>query len=368
MVKVTTVDASRIDSVVRTPKGHFLVATPDAIFDWDGVDHAERHELPVASFVMLDADGPLFVRGQPNGKNAVSLELWDSETVTKIASLKTPASWRDGEDTSNHSASFSSDHTHFLFLGCGPLSTDGDSTGCETCVYTLPKGDRVHCTKTPPLVRQGYVGSATLSPAGSYYVLDEHFIPTQMHASATGKQLFDFKSSYQSNSLGDRHFAFTEDDRFVTASEDGKTVRVVELPSQAPVASVNYEKSKSAVYDHGHRISPSKAYVATLMTVGGHPQVEIWNIERKSASSYSVDGCTSCVLQWRDDKTLAMFDSGNPPSAEQRLDVETGTSKTVPHERFAADPLPGGDRLRFDTKSAHLESKSGSVTELQISK
>ncbi len=190
---VTTIAASRIDGIARTPKGHYVVATPEGVFDWEpGATPQRRATFPAGSFVMLDPEGTRFVVGHANGKSPLALELWDSETFTAIGPMKGSPAWKDNEDAANHSVSFSRDHGHLLYLGCGPLDDAGNSTNCETCVYTLAKGDQVHCTKTAPLVRcmpnpPAAIGKGMMVVVGNSHVSPEARAFVDDLLSASGK-------------------------------------------------------------------------------------------------------------------------------------------------------------------------------------
>lgn len=295
-----------------TDAGHAWLATRSTLVDWDlsGQSSTVRARIQAAS--------------DPTRAELVWLD------PTGAARTVDSSSFRFGEAT-ERALAVSADGSRFVYVG-SPRSLDGAGTleECSACIFSMRDGKRVQCTKVPPLVLQGMVGGATLSPTGAFLVYEVPLSDAIVLDASSGKRLLGFSFSAQGNRMGAHHWLFASDRRLITF--DGKSLRAMDLPSPAVVASASYPGYR---YEWGHAPSPDAQYIATALSKGSDWAVGLWDLSRAAPKIVSLPAgaCdATCDLVWRTPTLLVVV------GKNRSVQIDAPSAALQPAAQHADEP------------------------------
>jgi len=347
----TTVTTSRLVAAELLPSGRVLVALPDAALLWDprapGTPRRVQFaEDPFARGPFISAGNTRFVVVRHDGSE-IFLDLWDAEALTKLETLA--GSWKEADA---HFGAFSTDRKRFLFVGCA--GTSGRWSKCEASVYALPDGLLVNRVKLPPYEFAQYLPSALFSPTGKFYALSHALLPTEAHATRSGKLIYrvaERDEPYFNQSRS--HCLFLDDRRMLSSVAHGGKLRVINLETGQRESGVDLNLKRND-FAHDHTLSSDQQRLALLIRHDeGDYEVAVWNVAQDLASRHLLPAslCPQyCELRWLNTHQLVVHAEDRATRNEWRLDAESDVATLADYvalPRFES----GGFRVFGDNAS-----------------
>jgi hypothetical protein len=282
-----------------------------------------------------------FVVDRATGKGeAVRLELWDADKVTKLRDL-------EGEFEPSQTFAFSRDRSRMMAGQCVSRPDKPNALQCEGAVYQLPSGDLVHRTTFTSMEVQGYVPTMALSPNGRFLSAESQLAPSELRDAVTGNLVLTvIDHSWGSLDESGVKLLWLDESHMLHTARSGSALTVDNVvprpePKQPPITlKVGRTKEESAGEP---RVSPDKRRVATAARLDGGTELFVWDTITNDSHRHPVprDVCIDdCDVDFADTDQVIVF-SRTAPKTNLRVNAITKEEKVEPY-RPAPTYVSGG--------------------------